>query len=83
MTAFIYMLWKVCDKRYAPVQYALLWSVFSFKGDILACLGGVIAAATSWNTFFFLVALCGLASSLVVLWTSQEKDNGGRACATA
>ncbi len=67
MTAFIYMLWKVCDKRYAAVQYALFWSLFSFKGSLLACLGGILAATCSWPLFFLVVGTFSTAVSLSLL----------------
>lgn len=68
MTAFIYFLWKVCDREYAAIQYTLLWSVFSFKSDIFAALGGFLAFYCSWNTFFLLVSLLGIGSSLLVIY---------------
>lgn len=66
MTVFIFLLWKVCDKRYAPLQYALLWSFFSFKSDILACFGGVVATFCSWSVFFLIIFSVGFTSALVV-----------------
>lgn len=65
MTIFIYFLWKVCDRQYAAVQYALLWSLFSFKADIIGSCGGILAASCSWTTFFFTIAGISTASSLV------------------
>lgn len=72
MTVFIFLLWKVCDKRYAPLQYALLWSFFSFKSDILACLGGFLASILSWSSFFLLVFFIGLISAIIVLQRLKE-----------
>lgn len=66
MTSVIYLLWRVCDKKFAAVQYAFLWSFFSFKADLLACLGGILAASCSWDFFFFLVTIFGLASSSLI-----------------
>jgi MFS transporter, PAT family, beta-lactamase induction signal transducer AmpG len=66
MTTFIFLLWRVCDKRYAPLQYALLWSFFSFKSDILACVGGLLATFCAWNIFFLLIFTVGLLSAVVV-----------------
>lgn len=63
MTAFIFFLWKICDKRYAAVQYALLWSLFSFKADLFACLGGILANSLPWTSFFFIVTLLNVLSS--------------------
>lgn len=62
MTAFIFLLWKICNKRFAKVQYALLWSLFSLKGHLFACLGAQVAAVTAWPQFFFLASLVGFSS---------------------
>ncbi|MFV0340292.1 MAG: MFS transporter [Parachlamydiaceae bacterium] len=59
MSGFIYMLWRVVDKRYAATQYALLWSVFSFKGHLVTFLGGQLAATLSWEFFFPLASITG------------------------
>jgi PAT family beta-lactamase induction signal transducer AmpG len=66
MAAFIFFLWRICSKKYAAVQYALLWSLFSFKADIIACIGGIIAATCSWDLFFLTVTSIGIASSLLI-----------------
>lgn len=65
MTAFIAFLWKHCDKQYASIQYALYWSIISFKTDIIACLGGFMAANCEWSTFFLIVASIGTAAALI------------------
>lgn len=67
MTAFIFLLWKICDKRFAKVQYALLWSLFSLKGNLFACMGAHAAALLSWQQFFLLASLLGF-SSLAFLY---------------
>lgn len=67
MTAFIAFLWKICDKRYAAMQYTLFWSVVSFKTDVMACAGGLMASYFEWGTFFLIVATVGMASALVPL----------------
>lgn len=66
MTAFISFLWHVCDKRYTAIQYALLWSLFSFKSDLTACCGGLLAAKYSWNTFFAVVGIVSMISSALI-----------------
>lgn len=65
MTAFIAFLWKVADKRYAAIQYALLWSLFSFKANLLASVGGVLAMHYEWTAFFLIVSLFGISCALV------------------
>lgn len=52
ITAFIFFLWRVCDKQYAAIQYAMLWSIYSVKVDLMACLGGFIAEMLTWPNFF-------------------------------
>lgn len=67
MTAFIAFLWKSCDKSYASMQYTLYWSFVSFKTDIMACLGGVLASYVDWGAFFLIVATTGMITSVVPL----------------
>ena len=59
MSAFLYLLWKIANKKYASVQYALLWSLFSLKGNLFACLGGQLAEVLPWHLFFICGALLG------------------------
>lgn len=65
MTAFIYFLWRICDKQFAPIQYALLWSVFSLKADIFACMGGFLAGMLEWNAFFALVSFLSIGTAML------------------
>ena len=67
MTAFIAYLWKSCDKNYASMQYTLFWSVVSFKTDVMACLGGLMASYMEWSTFFLVVATLGMVSAVIPL----------------
>lgn len=64
ITSFICFLWSLCDKRYAAVQYALMWSLFSFKADMVACCGGFLAAHVSWPSFFLIVTAFGISTAL-------------------
>lgn len=68
MTAFIYFLWSICDKRHAPIQYALMWSVYSFKADCLSFLGGILAAKVSWDLFFLVTFCTGFGAALIVYY---------------
>lgn len=52
ITAFISLLWKTCDKKYATVQYALFWSLLSFKADLFAFFSGEIAVLLDWTAFY-------------------------------
>lgn len=74
MTAFIFLLWSICDKRFAKMQYALLWSLFSLKGHLFACIGAHIAAHTSWTPFFLFASLMGF-GSLALLYPFIKYSN--------
>lgn len=63
MALFISFLWRILGREYSSVQYALLWSLFSLKGEILACLGSYVAAYLSWSSFF---ALSSCVSALAI-----------------
>lgn len=65
ITIFIYFLWKICDKEFAPIQYALLWSLFTIKADFAAFLGGIIAHSTSWHVFYLVVSFVALSTALL------------------
>jgi PAT family beta-lactamase induction signal transducer AmpG len=67
MTAFIAFLWKICDKQHAAVQYTLLWSIFSIKGNILGFLGGSLATYWSWDSFFLFTCLLSILFSIISL----------------
>lgn len=67
ITAFTALLWKSCDKTYATVQYALLWSLSSFATRLMACCGGFLAANLSWPQFFTTICSVSLLSSLMLL----------------
>lgn len=60
MAAFIAFLWSVCSSSYAALQYALLWSLISFKRTFFLSFGGWLADRVEWNTFFLAVILFSL-----------------------
>lgn len=68
MALFISFLWQISDRKHASAQYALLWSVFSLKGEIAAWLGSVMASFLTWSAFFGFVACLGSALSMVAYW---------------
>ncbi len=77
ITAFISLLWKSCNKHYATVQYAFLWSLSSMATNIMACCGGFLAAHLEWSQFFSYVLALGLTSSLaLVVFVLQTKSAG-------
>lgn len=73
ITAFIAFLWRICNPQCAAVQYALFWSLFSLKGDLLRCLGGLLAARCNWSFFFLTVALFSFMTSFLVLWIQKRQ----------
>jgi PAT family beta-lactamase induction signal transducer AmpG len=75
MTVFIFLIWKVCDKRYAAMQYALMWSFFSFKSDIFACFGGLLATYCSWNIFFLITFFIGILSAFTVWKVVKSQES--------
>lgn len=71
-TAFIAYLWRICDKRFAAIQYALLWSAFLFKSKLVIFLGGVVAGLCSWTTFFFLVTFTAITTACVAMLIAKK-----------
>lgn len=63
MTVFIFFLWRMCDRRHAAVQYALLWSLFSLKANVVSFVGGMIAHNCAWTVFFGTVTCVGLVAA--------------------
>lgn len=60
MTLFISFLWRVVEREHAAMQYALLWSLFSIKGEIVGWIGGALASLMPWGLFFKSAALVGI-----------------------
>lgn len=73
MAAFISFLWQVCGKSRGSILYALLWSLFSLKGDLVSCLGGFCAFHLSWGNFFLLTACIGIGSSFFMYKFAQTQ----------
>jgi PAT family beta-lactamase induction signal transducer AmpG len=67
MTAFIALLWRVCDRGHAAIQYLLLWSLYLFKGRLFGTLGGILAENCSWFVFFSLIATIAMGSAISML----------------
>lgn len=65
ITIFIFFLWNICDKQYAAVQYALLWSVFLMKADLFAFFGGQLAVQVPWPAYFLTVSIIGISTSVL------------------
>ncbi len=73
ITAFISLLWKSCDKYYAPLQYAFLWSLSSIPTKLASCLGGFLAANMAWPQFFGAVWITGFIAALALLILVSQK----------
>ena len=74
MAIFICYLWRSCDPYFAAIQYALLWSIYLIKSDLLTFFGASLAAAVSWPTFFLTVtALSTFSALLSFLWAFPKK----------
>lgn len=72
MTAFMAMLWKVCDRQYAQVQYTLLWSLFAFKSDLFAMCGGFLATLCTWDIFFWICSGISISAAIISLTISGK-----------
>lgn len=79
MAAFIAFLWSVCSSSYAALQYALLWSLISFKRTFFLSFGGWLADQMEWSTFFLSVMLFSLPGVLLCLGLNykavKQKEN--------
>ena len=54
--AFVSYLMRICEKRYAAVQYAVLTGLYASVGTLLASASGRIAEATGYASYFALTA---------------------------
>ena len=67
MTAFITLLWRLCDRQHAAMQYVLMWSLYLFKGRLFGSLGAFLAMHNQWTTFYLIVAAVALGTSFAAL----------------
>jgi len=71
--AFVAFLMSLCDRRYSAFQYALLSSVSSIAGRMLAGESGTLAETVGWSWFFGMTALLAL-PALAILAAVRVKD---------
>ncbi len=83
ITAFIALLWKTCDKYYAPLQYAFLWSLSSIPTKLASCLGGFLAAKLAWPEFFGTVWIMGFFSAAILLIIVSRRKRSEPLCSTS
>lgn len=74
MTTFIFFLWRVSDKSFASIQYAMLWSVYSIKGDLLGCFGGFLANQMNWPCFFLIALIGATVSSFLINYILKNES---------
>lgn len=72
MTAFIFFLWRICTKQHAAIQYAILYSIFTIKTNLLSCFGGFLAAHNSWSAFFGAVFVMAIFASITIVGLSRK-----------
>lgn len=71
MACFIAVLWKVADRHCSALHYTLFWSLFSLKGDLNGCIGGILAFYLPWDLFFLNAFGFGLLSTMVIWWSAH------------
>ncbi|MCL6620832.1 MAG: MFS transporter [Syntrophobacterales bacterium] len=66
--AFMAFLMCLCDKRYSAMHYAFFAMLFSFGARIFGYLGGILAAALGYPTFFFVSFLAAWPAFALLPW---------------
>ena len=76
--AFLAFLMRICEKRHAAVQYALLSAIFAFSRDVAGAASGWATTRLGYDQYFlmtFFMALPGLfLLPMVSLWVRREGD---------
>ena len=76
--AFLSFLMRICDKRQAATQYALLSALYALPRSLLAPLGGKVADLWGYPTFFFLTFLLALPAYALLPWVYRWIGPNGR-----
>src|SRR3989441_3794578 len=76
--AFLSFLMRICDKRQAATQYALLTALYALPRSIMAPIGGRIADVWGYPTFFFLTFLLAVPSYALLPWVYRWVGPNGR-----
>jgi MFS transporter, PAT family, beta-lactamase induction signal transducer AmpG len=66
--AFLSFLMRICDKRQAATQYALLTALYALPRPILAPVGGKIADLYGYPTFFLLTFFLAVPAYALLPW---------------
>jgi MFS transporter, PAT family, beta-lactamase induction signal transducer AmpG len=76
--AFLSFLMRICDKRQAATQYALLTALYALPRPLLAPVGGWIADLYGYTTFFFWTFLLAVPAYALLPWVYRwVGPNGG------
>jgi len=81
--AFLSYLMRICEKKHAAVEYALLTALYALAGSLLAAASGWITEATGYATYFALTAAFALPAFLFLPRASRwlhgrSPPDGGR-----
>ena len=76
--AFLSFLMRICDKRQAATQYALLTALYALPRPLLAPIGGKVADLWGYPTFFFLTFLLAVPAYVLLPWVYRWIGPNGR-----
>ncbi len=76
--AFLSFLMRICDKRQAATQYALLTALYALPRSLIAPLGGKAADLWGYPTFFFLTFLLAIPAYALLPWVYRWIGANGR-----
>jgi PAT family beta-lactamase induction signal transducer AmpG len=66
--AFMAFLMSLCDKRFCAMQYAFLAMLFAFGARIFGFLGGLLAGAFGYATFFLITFFMAFPAYALLPW---------------
>jgi len=72
--AFLSFLMRICDKRQAATQYALLSALFSVPGSVAGGISGMGVEWLGWGNYFALTFLLGLPAYALLPWVRRWVD---------
>ncbi|MEJ5328738.1 MAG: MFS transporter [Desulfobaccales bacterium] len=78
--AFMAFLMCLCDKRFSAMHYAFFAMLFSFGARIFGYLGGLLAAALGYPTFFLVSFLAAMPAFMLLPWilpVVREREGRG------
>jgi PAT family beta-lactamase induction signal transducer AmpG len=76
--AFLAFLMRICDKRQAATQYALLSALFSVPGSFAGSVSGYGVAWLGYGPYFVLTFLLGLPAYALLPWVRRWIEAAGR-----